>query len=68
MNADVLVCGDDAGAKQRIIELAAEIEGVRGVDAGPLANASLVEGITVMLVAVNRNYKINAGIKIAGLK
>ena len=68
MDADVLVCGDDAGAKQRIMELAGEIEGVRGVDAGPLANARLVEGITVMLVAVNRHYKINAGIKIAGLK
>jgi NADPH-dependent F420 reductase len=68
MDADVLVCGDDGGAKSRVMDLACDIEGVRGVDAGPLANARLVEGITVMLVAVNRAYKINAGIKIAGLK
>jgi NADPH-dependent F420 reductase len=68
MDADVLVCGDDGGAKSRVMDLAGDIEGVRGVDAGPLANARLVEGITVMLVAVNRAYKINAGIKIAGLK
>jgi NADPH-dependent F420 reductase len=68
MDADVIVCADDAGAKQQIMRLAAEIEGVRGVDGGPLANSSLVEGITVLLVAVNRAYKINAGIRIAGLK
>lgn len=68
MDADVVVCADDADAKRQIIELAAKIEGVRGVDGGPLANSSLVEGITVLLVAVNRAYKINAGIRIAGLK
>ena len=43
------------------------IEGVRGVDGGALANAQLVEGITVLLVSINRNYKTQAGIRIAGI-
>jgi len=40
---------------------------VRGVDGGRLANAKLVEGITVLLVAINRNYKTQTGIRIAGI-
>ena len=68
LEADVVVCADDAAAKQRIMTLAADIEVVRGVDGGPLANAKMVEGITVLLVAVNRNYKTQAGIRIAGIR
>jgi len=67
IEADVVVCADDAAAKGRIIDLAAQIEGVRGVDGGALANAQMVEGITVLLVSVNRNYKTQAGIRIAGI-
>ena len=68
IEADVVVCADDAAAKQRVIGLAAQIEGVRGVDGGALANAQLVEGITVLLVSINRNYKTQAGVRIAGIK
>jgi NADPH-dependent F420 reductase len=68
LEADVVVCADDAEAKASIMELAQEIEGVRGVDGGALANAALVEGITVLLVSVNRAYKTQAGIRIAGIK
>lgn len=68
IEADVVVCADDAEAKQRVMALAEEIEGVRGVDGGALANAMMVEGITVLLVSVNRNYKTQAGIRIAGIK
>jgi hypothetical protein len=67
LDADVVVCADDAEAKMRIMELAASIEGVRGVDGGALANAQMVEGITVLLVSINRNYKTQAGIRIAGI-
>ncbi len=67
VDADVVVCADDAGARRRIIALAAQIEGVRGVDGGALANARMVEGITVLLVSVNKNYKRQAGIKISGI-
>ncbi len=67
IEADVVVCADDVAAKQRIMQLARDIEGVRGVDGGALANAQMVEGITVLLVSVNRNYKTQAGIRIAGI-
>lgn len=67
LDADVVVCADDADARKQVMELAASIEGVRGINGGPLANAKLVEGITVLLVAINRAYKTNAGIRIAGV-
>ena len=67
LDADVVVCSDDADAKKQIMELATAIEGVRGVDGGALANAQMVEGITVLLVSINRNYKTQAGIRIAGI-
>jgi 8-hydroxy-5-deazaflavin:NADPH oxidoreductase len=67
IDADVIVCADDDDAKQRIMELAGQIEGVRGVDGGTLANAQMVEAITVLLVSINRNYKTQAGIRIAGI-
>ncbi len=67
LEADVVVCADDADAKRQVMELAAAIEGVRGIDGGALANAQMVEGITVLLVSVNRAYKTQAGIRIAGI-
>lgn len=67
LEADVVVCADDAEAKRAIMQLAEAIEGVRGIDGGALANAQLVEGITVLLVSVNRNYKTQAGVRIAGV-
>jgi NADPH-dependent F420 reductase len=67
IEADVIVCADDADAKQQVMRLAEAIEGVRSVDGGALANARMVEGITVLLVSVNRTYKTQAGIRIAGI-
>lgn len=67
IDADVVVCADDASAKQRIMQLAGQIERVRGVDGGALTNAQMVEGITVLLVSINRTYKTQAGIRIAGI-
>lgn len=67
LEADVVVCSDDADAKKQVMALAEAIEGVRGVDGGALANSQMVEAITVLLVSINRNYKTQAGIKIAGI-
>jgi len=64
---DVIVCGDDEDAKAQVMRLAEEIEGVRAVDGGALAMSRFVEGITVLLVSVNKRYKVTAGVKIAGL-
>ena len=67
LDADVLVTGADADAKQTVMALAGEIAGVRGVDAGPLRFSRFVEGITILLAGINGRYKAHTGVQIAGL-
>ena len=68
VDCDVLVCGDDADAKKVVLELARAIPGVRGVDAGPLANSRTVEQLTAFLVSLNIRYGVkSAGLRITGL-
>jgi hypothetical protein len=65
---DVLVCGDDADARQEAIKLAGLL-GFRGLDAGPARNARVVEGLTILLMGINRRYKAKgAGIRITGIE
>jgi NADPH-dependent F420 reductase len=59
---DVLVCGDDADARTRIVQLAAEVTGRPGVDVGALRQARVLEPFTAVLIAVNRRYKTRAGV------
>ena len=67
IEVDVLVCGDDKEAKAEAIALA-EAAGMRGLDAGPLQNAVVVEGLTAVLIGINLRYQVKgAGIKITGL-
>lgn len=54
LGIDTLVLGDDADAKARVIDLAGQIDGLRGLDAGPLANAPEVEAVTPLLINVAR--------------
>jgi len=68
IDCDVLVCGDDKEARAEAIALA-EAAGMRGLDAGPLQNAVVVEGLTAVLIGINMRYKVKgAGIKITGLE
>jgi len=68
IDCDVLVCGDDAAARKRVIELAGLI-GLRGIDAGPICNSAAAEALTSILIAINRAYKVaGAGIRITGLE
>ena len=67
IECDLLLCGDDAPAKQTVAELATSL-GLRAIDVGPLSNAAPLEGITAVLASINRRYKLkNSGIKITGL-
>jgi predicted dinucleotide-binding enzyme len=43
------------------------VTGRAGVDAGALRNARILEQLTAVLIAVNKNYKVNAGIAVSGL-
>jgi len=64
VDSDVLVTGDDAEAKSRVIELAERLPGVRGIDAGPLRYARYSEQLTVLLLSINRIHKAHAGVRI----
>jgi len=46
----------------------AEDAGLKGINAGPLANSTVAESLTSVLIWINRAYKIpDAGIQITGL-
>jgi 8-hydroxy-5-deazaflavin:NADPH oxidoreductase len=64
---DALVCGDDDAAKALALELAGTVVAGRALDAGPLANARTLEGLTAVIVSLNRRYKAHAGLRITGL-
>jgi 8-hydroxy-5-deazaflavin:NADPH oxidoreductase len=65
--SDVLVCGDDADAKQKVIELAVAA-GMQAYDAGGLDNAVVVEGLTALIIALNKKYKSKTGgIRVSGI-
>ncbi len=64
---DALVCGDDAEAKALALELAARACAGRAVDAGPLASARALEGMTAVIINVNKRYRAHAGLRVVGL-
>ena len=64
---DAFVCGDDAEAKALALDLAARLTAGRALDAGPLASARALEGLTAVIVNMNKRYRGHAGIRITGL-
>jgi NADPH-dependent F420 reductase len=63
---DVLVCGDSQEAREQALQLVAAA-GLAGWDAGPLQNAVVVEGLTSILLGINKRYKMRgAGLRITG--
>jgi NADPH-dependent F420 reductase len=67
VEGDVLVCGDDEAAKALALALAANLVTGRALDAGPLASARALEGMTAVIVNLNRRYGGHAGLEIVGL-
>jgi NADPH-dependent F420 reductase len=64
---DALVCGDDRDAKEHVLRVADGLVAGRAVDAGPLASARALEGMTAVIVNVNRRYKVHAGLRVTGI-
>jgi 8-hydroxy-5-deazaflavin:NADPH oxidoreductase len=67
IDCDVLVLGDDREATDLTQHLAEKIPGVRAIFAGRLRNAHQVEAMTANLIAVNRRYKVHAGLRITDM-
>jgi len=66
IEGDVPVVGDDAGDRQRVVELADAI-GLRGVHAGSLRHSGTLEALTAMIIAVNKLHGTSAGIAFTGI-
>jgi NADPH-dependent F420 reductase len=67
VDCDVLVTSDDAEAKADVIKLV-EAAGMRGIDAGPLANAVAAEALTPVILYINKAYGTKGcGIRITGI-
>ena len=67
VECDVLVTGSSKEARAETIRLV-EAAGLRGWDAGPIENSVVVEGMTSILIGINKKYgSTHAGIKITGV-
>jgi NADPH-dependent F420 reductase len=68
VDCDVLVCSDYAEAKEDVMSLV-KAAGMRGIDAGPLANAVAAEALTPVLLYINKKYGVKgSGLRITGLE
>jgi 8-hydroxy-5-deazaflavin:NADPH oxidoreductase len=67
LDADVLVCGDDDEARGVTIEFTNSLEGLRGLDAGSLAQASPIEAFTAVCITLNIRHKAHSSLKMVGL-
>ena len=68
LDADVLVCGKSKEAREAVISLTSAIPGTRALDAGPLANALILEGMTAIIINLNKRYGGEASLSISGLE
>jgi NADPH-dependent F420 reductase len=67
-DGDALVCGDDVGVKELALALASLVVAGRALDAGPLASARALEGMTAVIVNLNKRYRAHAGLRVTGLQ
>ncbi len=66
VECDVLVTGTSPEVRAEAIKLV-EAAGLTGWDAGPIENSVVVEGLTSVLININKKYgSTHAGIKITG--
>ena len=61
MNCDTFVCGDSKEAKERLMATLARIPGLRPLDVGGLSAAATLEGMTALLIRLNRRMKSREG-------
>jgi hypothetical protein len=66
LDEDVPVAADDPADREAVAGLAGML-GARGVPVGPLALARYLEGLTPLLLSLNRLRRVNAGIRFTGL-
>jgi 8-hydroxy-5-deazaflavin:NADPH oxidoreductase len=65
--ADVLVCGDDAGARGVTGALIDSIEGLRAIEVGSLAQAGAIESFTAACISINIRHKVHSTVRLGGI-
>lgn len=67
IECDVLVCGGDKAGRQVVLDLVNAAK-MTGWDAGPIENSVVVEGLTSILLGINKQFGVHsAGIRITGI-
>ncbi len=68
IDCDVLVTGKGKAARLEVLKLV-EAAGMRGVDAGVLENSVVAEGLTSLLIYINKQHGVkSSGIRITGIQ
>ncbi len=68
LESDVLVCSDDPQARADVVRLA-EGAGMDAYEAGGLDNGIVVEGLTALIISMNKRYKSNiCGVRVTGVE
>lgn len=67
LDEDVILCADDDEAKKEIAALAEKVVEGRAIDAGPLMVARWLEPVTAVILNVNRNYRVQSGVRVTGI-
>jgi hypothetical protein len=67
VECDVLVVGTSKAARAEVLKLV-QAAGMTGWDAGPIENAVVVEGLTSVLIHLNKQYGVeSSGIRVTGI-
>jgi 8-hydroxy-5-deazaflavin:NADPH oxidoreductase len=67
IDCDVFVCGGNKAARAQVLELV-RAAGMFGLDAGPIENSVVAEGLTSVLIGINKQYGVkSSGIRITGI-
>jgi hypothetical protein len=67
IEGDCLMCTDDAGARDEVTGWVRRIPNLRPIDAGPLAIARYLEGLTALQINLNRRHRTETAVTILGL-
>ena len=67
LEADVLVCSDHKEAISTTMDLVGRIDGLRGIEAGPLSNAASLESFVAVIREVNIRYNTHASLRLTGI-
>ena len=67
VQCDVLVSGEGKAVREKVLKLVSDA-GMVGWDAGPLQNSVIAEGLTSILIGLNKQYGVeSSGIQITGI-